>query len=78
MDLNRLYFDHQLSLMRASRSATCGGRRRHVSRALRIAGRIGFAQRSLGAAAATDWEIQARPLPLTADCGRESGRINPS
>ena len=73
MDLNRLYFDHQLSLMRASRSATCDGRRRHVSRALRIAGRIGSAQRTLGAAAAMDWEFHARPGPLADDCGREAG-----
>ena len=58
MDLNRLYFDHQLSLMRASRSPTCDDRRTHASRALRIAGRIGSAQRALGAAAALSWECQ--------------------
>ena len=73
MDLNRLYFDHQLSLMRASGSVTCDGRRRHVSRALRIAGRIGSAQRSLGAAAATGWDFQTHPLLFPGDCGREAG-----
>jgi hypothetical protein len=72
VDLNRLYFDHQLSLMRGSRSATCDEGRRHVSRALRIAGRIGSAQRTLGAAAAVAWEFQARPLPFAGDCSSGS------
>nr|WP_166176938.1 hypothetical protein [Altererythrobacter segetis] len=78
MDLNRLYFDHQMSLMRATRSATCDDRRHHASRASRIAGRIGIAQRALGASAATGWEFQARPLPSAADCGREAGLASAS
>jgi len=76
VDLNRLYFDHQVSLMRASRSPTCDARRHHAAHALRIAGRIGCAQRALGAAAAPGWEFQALPVPLAADCGRETAPGN--
>jgi hypothetical protein len=66
VDLNRLYFDHQLSLMAASRAATCDTRRRHAARASSIAGEIGSAQRALGAAAAASWEFQARSRPFEA------------
>ena len=62
MDLNRLYFDHQLSMIRAARSPTCDLRRDHVLHASHIAGRIGNAQRALGAAAAPAWEFLARPV----------------
>ena len=59
MDLNQLYFDHQLLLIRAERAASCGARHEHELSASRIAGRIGCAQRALGAAAAPNWESQA-------------------
>lgn len=66
MDLNRLYFDHQVSLMHAARPATCAMRRDHVLRASRIAGRIGSVQRALGAKAASAWESLAlRGTPAT-------------
>lgn len=71
MDLNCLYFRHQLSLMRAARSETCDGRRRHASRASHIAGRISSVQQTLGAPAARGWEYRALPLPLAADCARD-------
>lgn len=65
MDLNRLYFDHQLTLMRVARSASCDVRRDHVLRASTIAGRIGSAQRALGARAASTWEYLALPIATT-------------
>lgn len=53
MDLNQLYFEHQLLLMRA----TCGAQHeKHEVAASLIAGRIGCMQRALGAAAAPVWE----------------------
>ena len=72
MDLNRLYFDHQLSMIRAARSPTCDSRWVTLSNALQIAGRIGYAQRALGAAAAPAWESLARP-PIAADCKPKAG-----
>jgi hypothetical protein len=59
LDLNRLYFDHQLSLIRAREAATADLRRDHESEAALIAGRIGDKQRRLGAAAAGAWEQAA-------------------
>jgi hypothetical protein len=58
VDLNRLYFDHQLSLMRASRSRTSDAPCGEALRASRIARRIGCVQRALGAGAAPGWECQ--------------------
>lgn len=52
MDLNQLYFDHQLLLIRAERAASGGARDGYkVS-----ASQIGRMQRALGAAAAPIWE----------------------
>jgi hypothetical protein len=55
MGLNKLYFDHQLTVIRAARS--------HPSQRLGFelmaankAGQIGLLQRSLGAPAARGWE----------------------
>ena len=75
MDLNKLYFDHQISLMQAARSPTGERRRDHQHSASRIADRIGSLQRDLGATAARGWELAAAPdwpdgLPLAAVCGR--------
>ncbi|MFC4255709.1 hypothetical protein GRI97_17505 [Altererythrobacter xixiisoli] len=56
MDLNSLYFDHQLLLIRARRAASVGIRRQYEVEASYIAGRIGGMQRKLGAAAALTWE----------------------
>lgn len=59
MDLNELYFDHQVAVMRAdgARSLECRHDRRFD--ASLIAGRIGCMQRALGAGAAPAWEALA-------------------
>jgi hypothetical protein len=55
VDLNQLYFDHQVLLFQAER-ATCAERRQlHRNGAALIAGRIGCMQRALGARAAPGW-----------------------
>ncbi len=56
MDLNQLYFDHQLLLIRARLAASFGIRDAHEAKASQIALRIGRMQRRLGAAAAQTWE----------------------
>lgn len=52
MDLNRLFFDHQLALLRASASECPGERDLHNADADGIATRISAFQRSQGASAA--------------------------
>ena len=59
MDLNQLYFDHQLLLMKAKRSPSAERRRTHEIGASLIARRIGCMQRALGAACAPAWETIA-------------------
>lgn len=59
MDLNQLYFDHQMLLIRAHRAASRDARHEHEIDASQIAGRIGCMQRALGAAAAPSWEALA-------------------
>ena len=59
MDLNQLYFDHQLLLMKAAGAASDRARHEHEAVASRVAGRIGRTQRALGAAAAPLWEALA-------------------
>jgi len=52
VDLNQLYFDHQIAIMRAGTTSACelrGDRQFHASL---IAGRIGRMQRAPGAGAA--------------------------
>jgi hypothetical protein len=56
VDLNKLYFDHQLSTMRA----TAILRREAEQAAATIARQIGCFQNALGAAAAPGWERLAR------------------
>jgi hypothetical protein len=65
VDLNRLYSQHQVSLMRAKVSTNSNVRREHEFCASLAAGRIACIQRALGAAAARGWEIAA--LPDTSD-----------
>ena len=60
MDLNQLYFDHQIQLIRADGAGTAEGRRDHESAAARIADRIGQRQTRLGAAAACAWMMHSR------------------
>lgn len=59
MDLNQLYFDHQLLLIRAERATSPSSRINHEIGASHVAGRIGCMQRALGAAAAPIWEALA-------------------
>ena len=59
MDLNQLYSDHQLLLMKARRTLSAEARRAHEAGASLIAGRIGGMQRALGAAGAAAWEAMA-------------------
>ena len=60
MDLNQLYFDHQIQLIRADGADTCAMRRDHQMAAAHIADRIGQRQVRLGAAAACAWMAHAR------------------
>lgn len=59
VDLNQLYFDHQLLMIKASQSISARARHEHEVGASHVAGRIGCMQRLLGAAAAPDWEALA-------------------
>ena len=64
MDLNRLYYDHQISIIRAAKSGP-GGRACFEIIAARVAAQIGSRQRSLGASAAGAWErLALHPQPL--------------
>jgi len=60
LDLNRLYHDHQVLLIKARGAATPDLRRQHQSKAQGLAGRIGHEQGKLGAAAACAWVLNAR------------------
>ena len=62
MDLNKLYSDHQVTLIRADRATTLEARRGHQSDAAQIAERIGLRQVRLGAAAACAWMAHARRI----------------
>lgn len=59
MDLNQLYFDHQILLMKAGRAVSAQLRHEHEVSASHIAGRIGCMQRSMGAASAPAWDALA-------------------
>lgn len=60
MDINQLYFDHQISLMRASASGSPQLRLAHHANATGIAQRIERIHRDAGAGAATRWEARYR------------------
>jgi len=64
VDLNRLYFDYQLSLLNATAAATPDLRHGHEIEAARIAGCIGHKQTKLGAAAACAWIARASEQAL--------------
>jgi hypothetical protein len=59
MDLNELYFEHQLAVMRADGAWSHEFRRDRRFDASVIAGRIGCMQRALRAGAAPAWEALA-------------------
>jgi hypothetical protein len=74
MDLNRLYSDHQLLLMRADHALNDGAQRVHAAAASHLARQIGHVQRALGAAAAPTWETLAAPACSSlASPGRSTG-----
>jgi hypothetical protein len=56
VDFNRLYFDHQLLLMRARDAHSSARRLEFKIEASDVAGRISRSQRRLGAAAAPQWQ----------------------
>ena len=60
MDLNRLYFDHQISLMRATGARDCHVREAHMDEAAILAQHIEHFQRTRGAPAAFRWEVRYR------------------
>jgi hypothetical protein len=59
VDLNRLYFDHQLLLIKAQHTRSSVRRLEFRIEASDVAGRISRSQRCLGAAAATQWQLLA-------------------
>ena len=59
MDLNQLYADHQLLLIKTGQAPSSEARRRHEIGASLVAGRIGCIQRAVGAAGAPAWETMA-------------------
>ncbi len=67
MDLNQLYFDHQVLIMRAGNAEPGDTRWLHETGARRVAGRISSIQRRSGAPAATGWERLAA-VPGAALC----------
>lgn len=60
MDLNRLYFDHQISLMRATSARDRHAREVHLDEAAILAEHIEIFQRRRGAPAAFRWEVRYR------------------
>lgn len=56
MDLNQLYFDHQLLVMKAARAPSALLGQCLQGAAGDVASRIGRVQRALGAAGAGEWE----------------------
>lgn len=58
MDLNQLYFHHQLLLMRASCASNEESTLSHEARAAGIARSIGTFQANAGAAAALSWQSE--------------------
>ena len=60
VDFNRLYFDHQLLLMKAQQTDSSVRRHAIQVKASDVAARITRSQRCLGAAAAPYWQQLAR------------------
>lgn len=74
MDLNQLYFDHQVLLMKAGNAASPGDRCDLRMGASHLAGRIGDIQRALGAGAAPAWEGLAATRASLPAAPAQSGR----
>lgn len=69
MDLNFLYSQHQLSMMRAGGTRSRLARTRHLEAAGAFAHRIQTYQHSLGAAASAGWR-RSTDNPVQAGTGR--------
>ncbi|HUD90225.1 hypothetical protein [Sphingobium sp.] len=67
MDLNHQYFEHQLSLMRASAAGTRLAKTRHLAAASATAYRISNHQSGTGADAADGWVRSSQNLDLWID-----------
>ncbi|WP_313442400.1 hypothetical protein [Novosphingobium sp.] len=67
MDLNHEYFQHQLSLMRASAAGTHLAKTRHLAAASVTADRIGNHQSGIGADAADGWVRSSHNLDFWID-----------
>ncbi|MGF7156440.1 hypothetical protein [Novosphingobium gossypii] len=67
MDLNHQYFEHQLSLMRASAAGTRLARTRHLAAAGVTAYRISNHQSGIGADAADGWVRSSHHLHVWID-----------
>lgn len=63
MDLNQLYFDHQVLLIRAQDAPTLGLRHRHKVAAALVDGRIRRRQAKLGATASSAGAASAEERP---------------
>lgn len=63
MDLNQLYFDHQVLRMQADRATSSEARGLHDRGAALLAGRIGCMQQAVGAYAAASWTAIAMNDP---------------
>lgn len=68
MDLNSLYFRHQISLIRAAASGSRALRATHVAAAEGLAGTIACLQLRLGASASTGWAAIADPAADFSQC----------
>lgn len=67
MDLNHLYSQHQIALIKAGGAANAADREKYLECATRIARRIGGYQQSHGAGASASWQTdQFRFLRPTA------------
>ncbi len=65
MDLNALYHDHQLLLIRAARASGRHARVVHLTTAQGMARTIAGMQNALGASAAPQWAVLGRvPTPM--------------
>ena len=71
MDLNQLYSDHQVLLVKANRAVTLNCRAALLSAASQVAQRIGGVQRTLGAPAAQAWDALAATSQAAAPSCRE-------
>lgn len=61
MDLNHLYSQHQIALMKAGAAVSLSDRHRYLTGATDIARQIGSYQRAQGAEAGASWLVDRQP-----------------